>query len=282
MSTRQAQDDGSHSDAKTAHHALVVSIVSLGLATLTSLGVAFLPFMWSTLSQTNIANNYAKHLVLPGYRTTYLSAGLAEKDSPAAQFADAVRVVRENLEGPNGSSRVRSDPGTVSGAVDGIHACFHLPDVFAKCVILANFEFDTNNRVTRFTIDGIPVEQLFRAPENDTASTRTDDTGAFRAYRTVRIFDTDFKRKVLIYELDRTGGSDDTKPLYYDAKSTRVQDVGETPILADRYTARVPDSLLQFERPYAMFSVPYSTEFILICWNHSPVDTSQCEWIYDQ
>ncbi|GAA4374959.1 hypothetical protein [Agromyces bauzanensis] len=261
---------------KEGRPALVLSIVSLVVSTVTAVFLAAVPLAWRpVVIQPPVASKYVEHLVTSGYRSAYLAAGLSEKDSPAWQFAEAIKTLRAAYEG----AVTESNDGTWRGVGDGIEGCLDLSLVYEDCVVFANFEFNENDRVVRFTIDGIPVEQLYRPANWSAPATAEDGVGQFRAYTMAELFNTDYTRKILVYQLDRSPSRAD--PLPFDLLYARVQYADLSEVTPEDAIYDVTGRITQWSRGVAFFDVPYNSEFIQLCWTHDPPDATVCDWIYN-
>jgi len=243
-------------------------------AVLIALGSFVYPLVSSEISHQALTVRYLNALVGATPLAPYTARGVAVENSHADRYAETVGLLWDGLVDSEFDGSAVAN-GRVSGGWGTYTVCFPQVDVFrAECSTYADFEFSEGNRLARFTIDGLPVEQTYRYAQYDSTVTIEDDNHQIRAYRAGQFVDSDKKSKTIVLWMDRAASS--TAPSI-DLLSVQAQDGQENDI--DVEAVHFPPRLPKFGDAYAVVRVPDSARFLYVCWSGHSEDEKPCDWI---
>lgn len=261
-------------ESSRANIGIAISLVALLISIITFV----YPIWVANAARTDVVERYLTALV-GSERSAYVARGMAAEGSQADQFAQTTGVLWEAVADA-GIDAGSLDTGSVTSARDGSYeVCFPGLAIFrAECSVYADFEFSERDRLARFTIDGQPVEQLFRSYEYDKTLTSVDGSNQMRAYSAGRFWDSDSKEKVILLWIDRganvsTAGRDD---LTMSSVTAQDGEEKEVPIISSVF----PESVSYYDAYYAAVRVPDEARFLYVCWSGVPQGESPCDWVY--
>ena len=164
----------------------------------------------------------------------------------------------------------------MTGAFGTYTVCFPRIDVFdVSCAQYADFEFSENSRLSRFTIYGQPVEQLYRPADYDRRST-AEDSPQLLGYIAGYFRDADANSKVIVLWLDRVeSATPDQHHIRFASMVALDSDQNEVPA-----SGHFPTKVSYFDSYFAVVRVAESARFFYLCWDGVPAEESACDWIY--
>lgn len=253
--------------------------IAISLAALLISAASFLYPIWTEqTTRASVVSRYLNALV-GSERSAYVARGMAAEGSQADQFAQTTGVLWQALI-DSGLDASSTPSGTITDNRDGtFEVCYPALDVFRdECGKYGDFEFTERNRLARFTIDGQPVEQLFRSNEYEKTLTSLDGSNQIRAFSAGRFWDSDAQEKVILLWIDRganvsTNGRED---LTLSRIVAQDGEEAEVPIVASVF----PESVSYYDAYYAAVRVPDEARFLYLCWDGVPTGESPCDWIY--
>jgi hypothetical protein len=275
MTTRIVHDATEIRHERRATLGIVLSMVAI----LISVSSFVYPIVSSEVGRWSMAERYLTALIGVGANTSYSARGLAAEGSQADKYAKTVGVAWEAaLDGKADTSVVTG--GQVLGWQGTFEVCFANLDIFNdKCSTYADFEYSETNRVSRFTVDGLPVEQVFGSGNYDRPITTTGDTkpNQMQAYDAGRLYDPDGVTKTLMLRIMRKETSSASgAPLTF--VSAEVQDATEAVVeIEAKY---FPPVFLFWDDYFAVIRVPAEAEFVHVCWAGMPEAETGCDWVY--
>lgn len=253
--------------------------IAIALAAfLLSAATFFAPLWIASVNKDSVIESYLRALV-GVEKSAYVARGMAAEGSQADQFAGTIGVLWEAVADSEVDIAGIAE-GSVTGIGEGNYSvCFPALDLFRDvCSVYGNFELTEGNRVARFTIDGQPVEQLFRSKRYDKPLTSVDGSNQMRAFDAGRLWDSDSKEKVILLWVDRGANVSSAGRGNLTLNTVMAQDgeEAEAPIIA----ASFPASFAFYDAYYAAVRVPDEARFLWVCWTGAPDGESPCDWIY--
>jgi hypothetical protein len=226
------------------------------------------------------AKDYLEGLVQVARPGPYLARGSAAKGSDADLYADTVGRAWETWT----LNRTDEEPvavGTVTGDWGEYVVCFPALDIFpTECSTYSEFEYSDQDKVTRFSIDGMPIDQLYNSADYEKTATYSSDDGneQVRAYYAGKLFDPSGVASTVILRLDRSLSSTSGRsPLSFD--SLIAQNGAEEQVTV--YASYFPETAVYYETYFAVVRVPRNARFLHICWSGVPEGEKACDWTYN-
>lgn len=243
--------------------------------------VSGLAFVWPIAAQANgrndIVRGYLEALVENRSDEINVAAGYASLDSSAYSYATAIVNVWLAVEDSDRPD-VGSALGSVAPAVDGWTVC--MPDIELfddTCRLYANFEYGDNDRITRFTIDGVPVEKLFQLTPNEHRLTTEGDADVFDAFASSQLRDPGGERRTFVFWVRQERHPEPFSAIQFAGLVT--QDAEEEALTA--VASATPESLPYWDGAYVAFRVPDETRFLQLCWSGDLAGKDPCDWLYN-
>lgn len=247
-----------------------------------ALVVSIISFAFPLWTQQNVRaaaiEEYVDGVVGIGSSSAYVAQGKAAEGSQASEYASTIGLLWEAVEG-SGDDISGIAEGSATSKVGGDYeVCFPsltvLPD---SCSTFGDFEFGDNDRISRFTINGQPVEHLFQAGRYDNTLTSKDNAVQIRAYSAGKLYDTDREEKTLILWFDRSNVEEEFTGELTIA-STTSQDGNENTL--EVLGSYFPDTVSYWDSYYAAVRLPDSARYLWVCLDGNPEERI-CEPIYN-
>jgi hypothetical protein len=232
------------------------SVTSLRIAVLAlvvSIGAAFGPPAFDVVNRAVLVSRFAEAIISTSSLDVQKASSAVSPGSTADQYIQVVT----NVWAAHEDSGVTPDaePGTIE--ILGwfsVQLCFPTQPLLPyTCATFSDFEFSEAGRITRFVIDGQPLEDMFLAVNWDNDFTDdSDESDILRSLSAGTLLSADRSRVV-------------------------AQDPSESevPIVSSAF----PATLDWFETKYAAVHVPDDTRFLFVCWT-APSVVDGCDWFY--
>jgi hypothetical protein len=256
------------------------SVTSLRIAVLAlvvSIGAAFGPPAFDVVNRAVLVSRFAEAIISTSSLDVQKASSAVSPGSTADQYIQVVT----NVWAAHEDSGVTPDaePGTIE--ILGwfsVQLCFPTQPLLPyTCATFSDFEFSEAGRITRFVIDGQPLEDMFLAVNWDNDFTDdSDESDILRSLSAGTLLSADRSVKTVVFwiQRDRQNGEE-----FEQVALSRVvaQDPSESevPIVSSAF----PATLDWFETKYAAVHVPDDTRFLFVCWT-APSVVDGCDWFY--
>ncbi len=256
---------------------MVVSVLAL-FASIAALGVSLYPYVQETSVRQDATVGYLDRLVGVEWNDALRAKTFAVKGGDAELLASVINNAW--LAGQYTEPEVlQLEAGSVTSRGAGEYeVCFprtKLPIFSDNCYVFSHFEFNETDRISRFAVDGVPVDALLPVRDFTDDLTLDEGGGPIDAYPGGVIVSPDGSEKIVLLDVRQIrGGQRD--PIQF--QSVRAENAAETdtPIIESSF----PSELTYYGRGWAAVKVGTDAQFLLACWSGVPEGSESCSWVY--
>lgn len=206
--------DKKKEEGKSFRRELILGAIATVIAVLVNIVMPVNLNVWSMGEKRSDAKEFLERLDSTSLTEVYAAANYVADNSPAATYVDIVARLwhaEYDRRGMQEGRAIDVSRGSVTEktrwwpfAMPPLRFCFpqvrNLP--YGKCVLADDFSFDDhNNKITEFSINGLPVDKLMLQPDLDSGKSniviQDKENKALKAYYGGAIIDPDFSHASL-------------------------------------------------------------------------------------
>lgn len=169
-------------EKKSFRRELILSAFVAVIAVLVNIIMPVNLNVWSIGEKRSNAEGFLKRLDSTSLTEMYAAANYVANDSPAATYTDIMaRLWRAEYDyrGIQQDRTIDVPKGAVTEsdawpfAMPSLRLCSpHVRNLpYGKCVSTGSFSFDEHNKITKFSINGLPIDKLMLQPDLDSGKT---------------------------------------------------------------------------------------------------------------